>query len=302
MMDFLILEMKKKKDGFAGQRAIVLPRKILSDFCINNVLMDNIYVTDIGYYPKAYFHFRERPKGSDQNILIYCSDGNGTVRIKNENYSLTPSTFIFIPKGVTHNYAADEKNPWTIYWVHFSGKISSSLIESFRKSSNSLKGSIDFQESRINLFEDIYSNLEMGYSNNNLCYANLCLQFFLSSFIFNDNYNYVEKKQSRDIITYSIKYMQQNTDKIISLQSIAKTANLSVSHFTNLFKKKTGFPPIEYFNHIKIQKACQYLLFTDLRVKEIADKLGIEDQYYFSRMFTKLMGISPINYRIKRAR
>ena len=56
----------------------------------------------------------------------------------------------------------------------------------------------------------------------------------------------------------------------------------------------------KYFNHLKVQKACQYLLFTDLRIKEIADKLGIEDQYYFSRMFAKLMGMSPVAYRTKR--
>ena len=81
---------------------------------------------------------------------------------------------------------------------------------------------------------------------------------------------------------------------------MAKWVNLSGSHFSFIFKKKTGFSPIEYFNHLKVQKACQYLLFTDLRVKEIADKLGIEDPYYFSRMFTKLMGMSPGTYRTKR--
>jgi AraC-like DNA-binding protein len=43
--------------------------------------------------------------------------------------------------------------------------------------------------------------------------------------------------------------------------------------------------------------ACQYLHFTELRVKEIADKLGIEDPYYFTRLFTKLMSMSPNQYR-----
>ncbi len=54
------------------------------------------------------------------------------------------------------------------------------------------------------------------------------------------------------------------------------------------------------FNHLKTQKACQYLQFTDLRVNEIADRLGIEDPYYFSRMFTKIVGVSPNKYRGKR--
>ena len=77
-------------------------------------------------------------------------------------------------------------------------------------------------------------------------------------------------------------------------------ANLSPSHIATTFKKKTGFSLIEYFNQLKTQKACQYLLFTDLRVNEIANKLGIEDPYYFSRMFTKILGVSPVRYRSKR--
>jgi AraC family transcriptional regulator of arabinose operon len=52
-----------------------------------------------------------------------------------------------------------------------------------------------------------------------------------------------------------------------------------------------------YFNHLKIQKACQYLHFTDDRINQIADQLGIGDSYYFSRLFKKLMGISPVEYR-----
>lgn len=72
------------------------------------------------------------------------------------------------------------------------------------------------------------------------------------------------------------------------------------AHFSVTFKKKTGFSPIEYFNHLKMQKASQYLLFTNLRIKEIAQEVGIEDPYYFSRLFTKIMGISPVHYREKK--
>lgn len=78
---------------------------------------------------------------------------------------------------------------------------------------------------------------------------------------------------------------------------IAENVNSSSCHFSALFNKRTGFPPIEYFNHLKIQKACQYLQFTQLRIKEIAFKIAINDQYYFSRLFTKVMGLSPSEYR-----
>ena len=54
-------EETKKKEGFQGQKAIVIPRQILNNRCAKNDVISALYVTDIGYYPKARFHFRERP-------------------------------------------------------------------------------------------------------------------------------------------------------------------------------------------------------------------------------------------------
>jgi len=102
------------------------------------------------------------------------------------------------------------------------------------------------------------------------------------------------------MIDSAIDFMSKNTDHVINLEDIARTINLSPFHFSSVFKKKTGFTPIEYFNHLKVQKACQYLLFSDLRVKEIAFQSGIDDPYYFSRLFRKVMGTSPNEYREKR--
>ena len=98
----------------------------------------------------------------------------------------------------------------------------------------------------------------------------------------------------------SIEYMQQHLDVSLTLEQMASSINLSVSHYSSIFRKKTGYSPVVYFNHLKIQHACQYLQFTTLRINEISSKLGIEDPYYFSRMFTKIMGISPQEYRNKK--
>ncbi|MEO8719468.1 MAG: AraC family transcriptional regulator [Ginsengibacter sp.] len=291
--------MLRKKEGFEGQRAIVLPRKILTKYCSTNALIAGAYITDIGYYPKAKYHYRERLHGSDQDILIYCLEGKGSVQIKDEEYNIKPGNFILIPTGVMHKYAAVERSPWTIYWIHFKGTNTNALINNFFTQNESYYGSVQYQESRIRLFEEMYSSLEMGYSNDKLVYANMCLPHFLSSFIYKENYNLSPRKQSKNQINQSINYMKQHIDKMLPLQAMAASVNLSASHFSFLFKKSTGFPPIEYFNHLKVQKACQYLLFTDLRIKEIADNLGIEDPYYFSRMFTKVIGVSPGIYRTK---
>jgi len=293
--------MIRKMEGFDGQRAIVIPRKILLDYCYNNVLISNAFVTDIGYYPKAKYHYREREQGSEQQILIYCVEGKGTVNIKDEEYLLQSGDCVLIPSKTAHSYLADSTNPWTIYWVHFNGNNSNEIINQFREKNYSYKCSVDFQESRIQLFEDIYYNLEMGYSYENLCYANLCFLHFMGSLLYGNNCNLASKKQSVDTVNTSIIFMKKNIAQMLTLEKLSASVNLSASHFSFLFRKKTGFSPIEYFNHLKVQKACQYLLFTDLRIKEISDKLGIEDPYYFSRMFSKIMGVSPDNYRTKRS-
>jgi AraC-like DNA-binding protein len=292
--------MIKKKEGFKGQRSIVLPRKIMRQSCRNNPIIEWVYITDIGYYPKAQYHFRQRAHGIDQNILIYCVEGKGTARILEKKYELLPGSFIIIPAGTPHSYAASEEDCWTIYWMHFKGIVSSKIVENMMLKNNSHYGMVEFQSRRLDLFEDIYTSLERGYGNDNLCYASMCLYHYLSSFLYASKFNLSEKIQVNDAIEESISYMQRNISKLLSLEEIAGSVNFSVSHYCAIFRKKTGFAPIEYFNHLKVQRACQFLHFTDLRIKEIADKLGIADPYYFSRMFTKLMGLSPNQYRSKK--
>lgn len=290
-----------KKDGFEGQRAIVLPKSIINKFCVNNPLINRAYITDIGYYPKAKFHLRERPLGAEQNILIYCIEGKGQITIDQKNFAILPGDFFVIPNGKPHSYETDLNTPWTIYWCHFKGDQTDEIINQIYIKSNSLKSTVLFNDYRIELFDKLYSNLEKGYSYENISYVNLILPQFLSSFLFTEKFNFNIEDNIEDIVDQSIHFMQENLSKPISLNELAQNINSSTSHYCAIFKKKTGFPPIEYLNHLKIQKACQYLQFTELRIKEIAFKIGIEDQYYFSRLFTKTMGFSPTQYREQRA-
>jgi len=296
----MILTSNKKKDGFAGQKAVVIPRPILSKQCIKNPVIASLYITDIGYYPKAKFHYRQRSHGADQHILIYCVEGKGELEINKKKYVIQRDNFFIIPMNVAHNYKADEEEPWTIYWMHFKGNNSTAIVDLLMKQAGSSLSTLAFNEERIHLFDEIYSNLERGYSMDNLQYVNMCLWHYLTSFVYSDKFNGSKKPGRVNNIDLSIELMQKKIEDTLSLEEISKKVNLSVSHFSYLFKKETGFSPIEYFIHLKIQKACQYLLFTELRIKEIALKIGIDDPYYFSRIFTKVMGLSPNEYRKKK--
>jgi len=288
----------KRREGFQGQKLIVLPKKIITGFLSKDPVTRQIYITDIGYYPKAKFHYVERPAGISQHIIIYCTEGNGWLEINKKRVELSPSQFIAIPANTPHRYAANTNKPWTIYWMHFKGDTAGFIINLILKNSENYKPHLAFNEDRIKLFEEICFNLEKGYSEDTLRYVNMIFYHFLSSLIYENKFNHIDKAED-DVVSKTITYMQQKVNIAIKLEEIAASVNISASHFSAIFKSKTGHSPIEYFNQLKIQKACQYLSFTNMAVKEIAVTLGIEDQYYFSRMFTKLMEISPTAYRKK---
>ena len=276
---------------------IVLPKKITTEFLTRDPVTRQIYITDIGYYPKAEFHYVERPAGSSQHIMIYNVEGSGWVEIDKKRTTLSASQFIVIPAGTPHKYAANEDDPWTIYWLHFKGELATYIVDLIIQKTKNYKPDLAYSENRIRLFEELYSGLEKGYGSDNLRYVNMIFYHFLSSLLYEEKFNSSEKRKEADLIEDTIELMQKKIHTVISLQELARFAKLSVSHFSAVFRERTGYSPIEYFNHLKIQKACQYLLFTGMTVKETAASLGIEDQYYFSRMFSKLMGHSPVEYR-----
>ena len=139
----------------------------------------------------------------------------------------------------------------------------------------------------------------MGYSFDNLEYATYCLMYFLASLQYLDQYRKVKTVKALDLIQKSIVFMKANIENKISLSDIAKFVGYSSSHFSKFFMQKTNFSPIEYYNQLKIQKASSYLQFSDLKIKEIAYKLGYYDQFHFSKSFKKEMDLTPIEYRKK---
>ncbi|MGV3765679.1 MAG: helix-turn-helix domain-containing protein [Chitinophagaceae bacterium] len=287
----------RKREGFEGQKLIVLPRKIAHDFLVRDPITKQIYITDIGYYPKAHHHYAERPSGINQHIIIYCVEGTGWIRINRKKMDISPGQFVAIPANTPHAYGAQETDPWTIYWIHFKGEISAYVIDLITRNARNYIPHLSFNENRIRLFQEICTNLEKGYSADNLRYVNMIFYHFLSSLLYEEKYNPVPEHHHKDGVARTIEMMQEQLDRNISLQEFAAFANLSVSHFSTIFRERTGFSPVEYFNHLKIQHACQLLLFTGMQVKEVAGAVGMQDQYYFSRVFSRLMGISPTDYK-----
>jgi AraC-like DNA-binding protein len=289
----------KRRDGFVGEKLINVPLKLLEDAKKKNSELFPIYITQIGYFPKASFHFRERRKGCQDNILIYCLQGKGFYILDDKRYEVNCNEFIIIPATDKYmRYWADNNDPWTIYWVHYTGDGIDGFNYGLNVGITNGPVLIPFNEKALEIWQQMYQTLEMGYSIENLCNANFCLYYFIATFLFKSPQLKNDNDYRDNIITNTIHFMRNNMGEKLSVEDMAQSHCISASHFSTLFRKATGMPPIDYFIHIKMQKACQLLYKNDDKIRNIATSLGYEDQYYFSRIFKKHIGSSPELYRL----
>jgi AraC-like DNA-binding protein len=91
--------------------------------------------------------------------------------------------------------------------------------------------------------------------------------------------------------------MENMVDSRITVENLAGRLELSASHFSAIFRKATGMPPMDYFIQLKMQKACELLYSENMKVKDVAEAIGYEDPFYFSRQFKKHMKVSPLYYK-----
>jgi len=286
----------KKEDGFPGQISFVLPEKIIG-LVRENPLISDLFLTDIGYYPHANHHYRERPMGSSQFILIYCVEGSGEIKIGDVQHLLPADHFFIIPAGVSHTYHSDEHNPWSIYWIHFSGARAKLFARLACQCIPIERGKTSRINDRIDLFSEIFRNLDRGFSIETLEYLNLLLNHLLASFTHLSQFQLVNQAGENDPIAQSINYMLENLTKKLKLGEIATETGLSASHYSRLFLNRTGHSPIDYFIQLKIQRACRLLDNSGWMIADVSRETGFEDQFYFSRVFRKVMAMSPANYR-----
>ncbi|WP_303318337.1 AraC family transcriptional regulator [Flavivirga abyssicola] len=289
----------RKKDTFTGEKILVIPKKSTKILKKNQFTKD-LYVTDIGFFPNAKYHYRERNKDCSEYILIFCVKGSGWIEVNGKRDFLLKNHYHIIPRNTSHKYASNHDDPWSIYWVHFSGENTNHFVlpQDYPRILNDNTNSK--LEDRIHLFEDIYYTLEEGFSLNNLEYSSVLLINLLGSLKYLSLYRKSRDIYKKDPISKTTVYMKDNLNKNITVHDLASHCGLSVSHFCLLFKKRTDHSPIEHLTILRIQKACHLLDFSSLRINEIARAIGYDDPYYFTRVFKNIMGKSPSSYRHKK--
>ncbi|WP_390591713.1 AraC family transcriptional regulator [Simiduia litorea] len=256
-------------------------------------LSQSLYVTAMGYYPRASGHAMKR-RGHPDHILIYCTAGSGSLTLANETLAINSGDILYLPRGSHHQYQASADTPWTIYWLHFDGLLADDFCAHIGSPERPIN--IGVQPRVIRVFDGI---AELRHSSHNLA------EFIQGGHQVQALLSYVallvQQRQpyaGNNFDTENIRaLMQEHIHGKLDLDTLAHEAKLSKFHFSKKFKKATGESPINYFISMKMQRACYLLDSTPRSIKHIASELGYPDTYYFSRLFKKNIGMAPETYR-----
>jgi len=292
----LPVNQRQKGEGFPGQRIAVLPRAVLAQ-AGQHALLRDLMPTDAGYFPGAKGHLRERTHGVDQAIFIYCIRGAGWCDLTGTRHPIRTGEVLVVPPETPHVYGADDKNPWTIHWFHAQGALIQAYLTELNVSLDRPVVFLGENPQWLALFEEVLSTLEHGYTQQQLLQASHALAHLLAITIRHRHESWRKQPDAPQKITQTIAYMKQHLDQALQLDALAALASLSRSRYTALFKEQTGFAPIDYFNRLRMHRACQLLDTTNMSVKGIATSLGYDDPLYFSRVFRMVTETSPTVYR-----
>lgn len=294
------------KEGFNGQQLIRMPES-MKGMLGQEEILSALCIYAIGYFPYAANHYIKRPHGmkgaEGQYLLNYIVEGEGWCEIEGKRYDVKANQFFIFPMNKPHAYGSVQGKKWTVYWVRFGGSLASYYSAGFEKPTTVKVGVTSRIRFRQNTFEEMYNVLDKGFTLDSLCYASSLLFTYLGSFMFLNTYRNSMTNTTIDVTNkFSLlqeltHFMQERLEERLTLKEISDYSGYSVTQISDIFRKNTGYAPMAYFNIMKMQHACWLLTHTTLKINQICYKSGIEDPYYFSRLFKKIIGVSPQSYR-----
>lgn len=278
----------------ADATRVFLPRFLVDQLAVHPLARD-LYPLGFGHYPHARGHRMARDS-HDDCLLLYCTAGRGWLETDDGREDIAAGTLVVLPPGVAHRYAADARDPWSLWWVHFNGEALPAMLELLGPGERRAVA-IGLQAGLVSEFRALLAAQQTGYAIDAWVHAAARLRVLLT-LIAMKLPRAGEARSERLDVERVTAWMREHVGRPVELSELAAaTSGLSIFHFSRRFRAATGMAPIQYFIHLRMEHACRLLDLSGEPVHAVARRLGYDDPYYFSRLFRKVIGVSPSDYR-----
>ena len=238
-----------------------------------------------------------RPKGRLDYQLLYIVSGKGHFYFKGEDRVVHAGRMVLIQPRQEQRYEYFGEDKPEVYWVHFTGSDVKNILRSY----NIPMDDPIFYSGASSTYSYLFKEMIHELQNCKTGYEDLLAMYLRQIFLLVQRTRQEERPTVSTYIQeemeFARRYFNEHYNEPISIQEYAESRNMSVCYFQRNFKQIVKHTPMQYLLTIRVNNAASLLETTDYSMAEIAAIVGYEDPLYFSRLFRKIKGVSPRDYR-----
>jgi AraC family transcriptional regulator, transcriptional activator for feuABC-ybbA operon len=239
------------------------------------------------------------------HVLIVVKSGQGRLTLDSDEYRLRPDTVYVCAPGETYGIEVEKTRQLKMFLFKFDVfQVTEQRYERVQRMKEErlfpLQGEIQVSPAGQlgSLCDTIYHHWRSEDR----------LERFHSQLAFQELLYYIMKnrrllsEKSRTSLELAKEYMERYFYENLTIEQLARIANVSPKYFVDLFKKTYGISAIDYLTELRINRAKQLMAQSDAKLRDIAHQVGYNDEFYFSRKFKKKVGVTPTVYMKSRRR
>ena len=232
-------------------------------------------------------------------LCFVVLSGAGQLSYEGKTYELQQGDCVFIDcrKAYSHSTGYDTDNLWSLQWCHFYAPSLPAVYEKYKERG----GRAVFHPDNVSAFSELLTELyHLASSSDYIKDMRINEKLAtLLTLLMEESWNPENTAISRKRMELSAirDYLDEHYNEKIVLDELANQFFINKFYLTKIFKETYGTTINNYLISKRITQSKQLLRFTVMTVEQIADTVGMKDANYFSRMFRKVEGISPSEYR-----
>jgi len=223
--------------------------------------------------------------------------GEGTLAYEGGAQMLREGDCVFIDCRKPYTHATGDAL-WALQWVHFDGPNMIGMYQKYRERGGKCRFHPDNAKQYIDLLSSIYQTAVSADYVRDMRINELLSRLLTLLMEASWSPISVKKAASERHVLRDVKgYLDENFVKKIALDELAERFFINKFYLTRIFKEQYGYSVVNYVMILRIARAKQLLRFSDLTMEKIGEICGMPDANYFSRVFRKVEGTSPSEYR-----
>lgn len=230
----------------------------------------------------------------DYYLIHYITSGSGDFKANGKSFNLGKGDGFLICPHDTTTYIADKKNPWSYQWLAFHGTKAEHFISQVGLS----KDKPIFSYTDDDCLKELLEKMEVVYKKegiNDFYQLSLLYKLFYVLMAHRKEEIVPINKQDRTKkhLAKAVEFIGKNYSRKTSIEEMARYTGVSRKYLHATFVNQLGISPQQCLLQYRMEKACELISRNQLTVSEVAQSVGYEDPYLFSRMFKRLKGVAP---------